>query len=370
MGTTYHLNSANTPHDLTVQEWGPARDGRQRWRYQLATGDQVIFSGDRLETPADATADEAARGALGFATLRPGDTDHEYFDGYTATQTAWVDEHAEELGLALYTEDGDDVSDLSAYRGSSAPARRLDHLTEEEWAQSDAGKCTHQVSAKSFDQAEEYCDKPRDLRSPYDQCAKHDREVYDESPTAWDGGSYVPPEHPYSLGYDDGEAGKPTSSNDPDYLDGHARGAEDVKRDVPYASPGATTAAAAPLGHSAVAEAGNVEQVAALLDGMAVATREKIEDAQNDYKRAWEDYESAEQLRAFAATVRAPAAYQAAMVEVTEGFSFARLASSKALEAAEAALVNIERAQTENDKQRVVAEAAAAAGGTLAPGAY
>lgn len=46
-----------------------------------------------------ADSDETLRSLLGFLTLRPGDTDDEYFEGYTPRQMAWVESYAEELSL-------------------------------------------------------------------------------------------------------------------------------------------------------------------------------------------------------------------------------------------------------------------------------
>lgn len=71
-----------------------------------ATSRATIFEGVDFSTTAGTTYGEAARGVLGFLTLRPGDTDSEYFDGYTPEQIAWRDEYAEELALfALDAED-------------------------------------------------------------------------------------------------------------------------------------------------------------------------------------------------------------------------------------------------------------------------
>ena len=51
--------------------------------------------------------DETVASLLGFLSLRPGDTDAEYFDGYTPAQVAWCEDRAEELQmLALELEEG------------------------------------------------------------------------------------------------------------------------------------------------------------------------------------------------------------------------------------------------------------------------
>jgi hypothetical protein len=48
------------------------------------------------------------RALMGFLTLRPGDTDDEYFDRYTPDQLAFADEHGEFLGLEVEMRFGDD----------------------------------------------------------------------------------------------------------------------------------------------------------------------------------------------------------------------------------------------------------------------
>ncbi len=44
---------------------------------------------------------EALRALMGFLTLRPGDTDREYFAGYSKRQLAFASEHAEALSAAV-----------------------------------------------------------------------------------------------------------------------------------------------------------------------------------------------------------------------------------------------------------------------------
>ena len=114
---TYRLDDfADIPHTLTISRAGQDGDGRIRWRYKLAAGNAVIFSGEDLSSPSGTNEDQAARAALGFLTLRPGDTDAGYFGSYSPAQQAWRDAHAEDLSMALITEDGDSASDLGAYR--------------------------------------------------------------------------------------------------------------------------------------------------------------------------------------------------------------------------------------------------------------
>ncbi len=54
-------------------------------------------------------SDAALVGLLGFLTLRPGDTDSEYFESYTETQLDWAVSCAEEL--SMYGQDGESTED-------------------------------------------------------------------------------------------------------------------------------------------------------------------------------------------------------------------------------------------------------------------
>jgi hypothetical protein len=66
------------------------RDGRKR---------STVFEGeDYSPSPMDCVDDdETVKGILGFLTLRPGDTDREYFDRYTDAQREFAEQHAESL---------------------------------------------------------------------------------------------------------------------------------------------------------------------------------------------------------------------------------------------------------------------------------
>jgi hypothetical protein len=62
----------------------------------------LIFEGEDfavgMSTPID--SDAAVGSLLGFLSLRPGDVESEYFEGYTASQIEWRDARAEELSFA------------------------------------------------------------------------------------------------------------------------------------------------------------------------------------------------------------------------------------------------------------------------------
>lgn len=45
--------------------------------------------------------DETVASLMGFLTLRPGDTDREYFENYTPAQLAYCEQHAEALAVEV-----------------------------------------------------------------------------------------------------------------------------------------------------------------------------------------------------------------------------------------------------------------------------
>lgn len=79
--------------------------GRCDLGYVLRKGRRVIFEGDRY-SPGAGTAidsDAAVFGLLGFLTLKPGDTDPDYFRDYTPGQLEWASsDDAERLAMLAY----------------------------------------------------------------------------------------------------------------------------------------------------------------------------------------------------------------------------------------------------------------------------
>lgn len=76
--------------------------GRNYIGYELIGTDGTVLFEDTDFSPSPAYAidsDRALRSIIFFLTLRPGDTDDEYFKNYTPVQLAWAEEHGEELGL-------------------------------------------------------------------------------------------------------------------------------------------------------------------------------------------------------------------------------------------------------------------------------
>lgn len=100
----------------TLRVWDSGRldaRGCSFLRYELRTGfgdsSVVLFEGeDFAGSPLHADdSDETMRSLLTFLTLRPGDTDAEYFDSYTPEQLEWCEAHAEELSNAVYERFGE-----------------------------------------------------------------------------------------------------------------------------------------------------------------------------------------------------------------------------------------------------------------------
>ena len=72
--------------------------------YKLIMSGETLFEGeDFSNSPFDAVdSDETVKGLMGFLTLRPGDTDPDYFDGYNEKKLEYCDNHAEDLMCCVY----------------------------------------------------------------------------------------------------------------------------------------------------------------------------------------------------------------------------------------------------------------------------
>ena len=78
-------------------------DGYGKWvlAYRLFDNGNLVFEGHDFHCPPlyAVDSDWTVSGLLAFLSLRPGDTDSEYFDGYSPEQLGWVESgRAEELG--------------------------------------------------------------------------------------------------------------------------------------------------------------------------------------------------------------------------------------------------------------------------------
>ena len=79
---------------LRAYKDGYTPDGKERLCFDFFTpfSRKPLFVGDNFGcSPLHAiNSKDAAKSLLGFLTLRPGDTDAEYFDDYTPQQLAWA----------------------------------------------------------------------------------------------------------------------------------------------------------------------------------------------------------------------------------------------------------------------------------------
>lgn len=94
---------------LTLWDTYQTRWGKSILRYELKMGRAVLFAGSDFGcSPLHAIdSDETVAGVMSFLTLRPGDTDHEYFESYSPEQLAYCSEHAESLAAEVYFRFGD-----------------------------------------------------------------------------------------------------------------------------------------------------------------------------------------------------------------------------------------------------------------------
>lgn len=92
------------------------RGGRSILAYRFVDeefgSDPIFFGVDFCCSPMNAIdSDETIRSLLTFLSLQKGDTDSEYFEGYTETQIQWRDSHAETLAMVAKFELGNHDED-------------------------------------------------------------------------------------------------------------------------------------------------------------------------------------------------------------------------------------------------------------------
>lgn len=77
------------------------RYGKDILAYQFTHNGKVIFEGNDFGcSPLHAIdSDESVAGCLSFLSLKPGDTDPEYFEDYTEEQLGWATQYGEEVSL-------------------------------------------------------------------------------------------------------------------------------------------------------------------------------------------------------------------------------------------------------------------------------
>lgn len=104
---TYTFGTRNGDYTVSLAATDKrAKTGQIKTKYSLTDPKgTVVFSGSDLgcsplNTP---ESKENAVALLSFLTLRKGDTDEDYFDGYTPEQLAWIDtDDCEDLSMFGY----------------------------------------------------------------------------------------------------------------------------------------------------------------------------------------------------------------------------------------------------------------------------
>lgn len=93
-----------------LDTWDTEREDAQRKTilgYRFTGPEGVLFEAEDFHAsplyPID--GDETVRALLGFLTLKPGDTDREYFEKYTPSQMAFAEGDAEYLASYSYREE-------------------------------------------------------------------------------------------------------------------------------------------------------------------------------------------------------------------------------------------------------------------------
>lgn len=89
------------PFRLELYDTNQTRYGKSQLAYQFYHNGKLVFEGDDFcASPLHAIdGDETVAGLLTFLSLRPGDTDPEYFEGYTPEQMDFAQQEGENLSL-------------------------------------------------------------------------------------------------------------------------------------------------------------------------------------------------------------------------------------------------------------------------------
>lgn len=102
-GPTYTLELLDPPASAgpTWDEAGRIRIGYRLKRHQ-AGKTTVLFEGFDCHAHCAIDSDTAVETVMTFLTLRPGDTDSDYFASYTPDQLDWAQSEAETLSCDVY----------------------------------------------------------------------------------------------------------------------------------------------------------------------------------------------------------------------------------------------------------------------------
>lgn len=138
-----HLRHVQFPNGCTLRTWDAysrCNTGQRKIGYEFkSSAGEVIFRGEDIGVASsDAIDSDAATwGAVGWFTLKPGDTDSEFFDDYTPAQLEWCESsEAEELSLFVYDHESGDTENIRWSRGAIA---NLDD--RDEWDEFNGARC-------------------------------------------------------------------------------------------------------------------------------------------------------------------------------------------------------------------------------------
>jgi hypothetical protein len=190
-----------------LQMWDTGRQdsyGKSRIRYKFSSSDgKVLFEGDdfRSSPMHGIDSDEAVRALLGFLTLKPGDTDAEYFKDYTKEQMDFAQTHGE--NLSMYSMDPADMGD-SDFEAEPLPDWKGPKKDPEDVGKKTAQKeefCPHDQRAwvqkfcKDSGAEESFCPLCKrfveddwsfiDMRSPSEDVAKTTAALVEENEDVW-----------------------------------------------------------------------------------------------------------------------------------------------------------------------------------------
>lgn len=101
-----HIPGGGPVFVLTTWLIGRGEYGRYKLAYRLSMSssngsDVVLFEGEDYSCAVAPDSNEAVEGLMGFLTLKPGDTDEDYFAKYTPEQLDYCRRYAEALSCEV-----------------------------------------------------------------------------------------------------------------------------------------------------------------------------------------------------------------------------------------------------------------------------
>jgi hypothetical protein len=155
---------------------------RRRWRYQLRTNGQVVFTGTDFETPPGFTPDRAATDLLDHLAVVPEEASPERLASYSRRQREWASRYAAYLESVAYLASASGVVglDMATYRvpdqaGQLATLIAQDRVSEDERAHAETGRCLFQTEYGT--PYTKFCSRRPAGGSLY--CTRHERYLAD-----------------------------------------------------------------------------------------------------------------------------------------------------------------------------------------------